>query len=133
MLTIGQLATITGKTPATIRLHHRNGWLKTRTYPGVLGMRITETAARSWLRKHFPGLSFTPSPAVPAAVPVAVVERGEWMQSTLFNTAHFITAGKNACFGSPTGAKPTAWVQWHPSPDLRRCRQCMHAIQSLAQ
>lgn len=135
MFTIAQLAGLTGKTPATIRAHHRNGWLKTRTYPGVLGLRITETAAKKWLAKHFPSLSLTPTapaPAAPVLVPVVVEAPGEWMQSAYHDSAHFVTGRAIACAGTPTSAKVPEWVQWHPSPFLRRCRRCMHAIQSLA-
>lgn len=130
MFSIAQLADITGKTRATIRGHHQNGWLKARAYPGVLGLRITETAAKKWLAKHFPTLSLTPPAPAPAPVlvPVVVEAPGEWMQSALLDSAHFVTAGKNACHNSPTGAKLPQWAQWHPSPFLRRCRQCMHAV-----
>jgi hypothetical protein len=134
MFSISQLADITGKTRGTIRDHHRQGWLKARTYPGVLGLRITATEAKKWLKKHFPTISLSPAVLTPTILPPVVVAPvvveapGEWMQSALLDSAHFVTAGKNACHNSPTGAKLPQWAQWHPSPFLRRCRQCMHAV-----
>lgn len=113
-----QLSRITGKTVATIRRHVRNGWLKARTYPGAVGLRVNEPRATAWLAIYFPTCSLYPAPAVAV--------QWDWKRSLFHDSAHLVGVdGKTACAGSPTGAKLVSASAWFPAGDLRRCRVCM--------
>lgn len=75
-----------------------------------------------WRRRHC-WKRATASPPQEATVSPPV---GEWMQSLLHETAHFLVSGVPACSNGPNGAKITPGMQWFKHDGcLRKCLRCM--------
>lgn len=75
-----------------------------------------------WRRRY----SWTRTVSPVAKVIVSPPPSGEWMQSLLHETAHFLVSGVPACSNGPNGAKITPGMQWFKHDGcLRKCLRCM--------
>ncbi len=63
-----QLATLTRRTPQTLRLHIRHGHLRAEKIPGTRGWRVSHAEASRWAAQYHGILIFPPTPSTaPAA------------------------------------------------------------------
>ena len=104
-------------------------------YGGISGaaakLGIPRSTLRGWLAKEASKRSKTPPQSKPVE-PASAVIRGEWSQSLLYDSAHYLIEGQPACAGTPSGARPLHASAWFTHDgNLRRCFRCLHVARQM--
>lgn len=113
--------------PAILRSLLVQGRQQGKTYRELAReFRLPEGTLRSWKKRHATEHATASIEGDGQRHATEHATQGEWMQSLLHETAHFLVSGVPACSSGPNGAKVTPGMQWFKHDGcLRKCLRCM--------